>query len=185
MPEKSAVIDGFRQFCHAIGQRSVTEFNYRYADQEDAHIFVGVELTEGEVDKDNLVGHLQGLGYPVIDLTDNEMAKLHIRHMVGGRASGTETEALYRFEFPERPGALLRFLNKMGEHWNISMFHYRNHGAAFGRVLIGIQVPSDEKEGFRSFLKEIGYLYSEETSNPAYDLFLRAHDDVSSKQKYT
>ena len=107
----------FRQFCQAIGQRSITEFNYRYADHDDAHIFVGVELTEGDVDKDNLVSHLKGLGYPVVDLTDNEMAKLHIRHMVGGRASGMNNEALYRFEFPERPGALLRFLTNMGEHW--------------------------------------------------------------------
>ena len=168
----------FRQFCQELGQRSITEFNYRYADHDDAHIFVGVELTEGDVDKDNLVSHLNGLGYPVVDLTDNEMAKLHIRHMVGGRASGTKNEALYRFEFPERPGALLRFLTNMGEHWNISMFHYRNHGAAYGRVLIGIQVPSDEKEGFRSFLSEIGYPYSEESSNPAYDLFLRAPNDL-------
>ena len=173
----------FRLFCEAIGQRSVTEFNYRYADHNDAHIFVGVELSDGEADKDSLVTHLREREYPVVDLTDNEMAKLHIRHMVGGRASGTEDEALYRFEFPERPGALLRFLTKMGEHWNISMFHYRNHGAAYGRVLIGIQVPSNEKEGFQSFLNEIGYPYSEETANPAYDLFLRAPDHSSRIQK--
>ena len=173
----------FRAFCHAIGQRSVTEFNYRYADHNDAHIFVGVELTEGEADKDSLVSHLRECDYPVVDLTDNEMAKLHIRHMVGGRAAGTENEALYRFEFPERPGALLRFLTKMGEHWNISMFHYRNHGSAYGRVLIGIQVPASEKESFQVFLNEIGYPHSEETDNPAYDLFLRAPDDSSSVKK--
>ena len=173
----------FRAFCQAIGQRSVTEFNYRYADHDDAHIFVGVELREGEADKNALVSHLREQDYPVVDLTDNEMAKLHIRHMVGGRAAGTEDEALYRFEFPERPGALLRFLTKMGEHWNISMFHYRNHGAAYGRVLIGIQVPTSEQESFREFLNEIGYPYSEETGNPAYDLFLRAPDDSSSIKK--
>ena len=173
----------FRAFCQAIGQRSVTEFNYRYADHDDAHIFVGVELREGEADKNDLVSHLREQDYPVVDLTDNEMAKLHIRHMVGGRAAGTEDEALYRFEFPERPGALLRFLTKMGEHWNISIFHYRNHGAAYGRVLIGIQVPTSEQESFREFLNEIGYPYSEETGNPAYDLFLRAPDDSSSIKK--
>ena len=173
----------FRAFCQAIGQRSVTEFNYRYADHDDAHIFVGVELREGEADKDALVSHLRERDYPVVDLTDNEMAKLHIRHMVGGRAAGTEDEALFRFEFPERPGALLRFLTKMGEHWNISMFHYRNHGAAYGRVLIGIQVPTSEKGSFQVFLNEIGYPYSEETGNPAYDLFLRAPDDSSSIKK--
>ena len=164
----------FREFCHALGHRSVTEFNYRYADHKEAHIFVGVELREGEADKDSLISHLRERDYPVVDMTDNEMAKLHIRHMVGGRSSEAESEALYRFEFPERPGALLRFLTRMGEHWNISMFHYRNHGAAYGRVLIGIQVPKDEMESFRTFLDEIGYPYQEETDNPAYDLFLRA-----------
>ncbi len=164
----------FREFCHAIGQRSITEFNYRYADRSDAHIFVGVELREGEADKDALIAHLRERGYPVVDLTDNEMAKLHVRHMVGGRAGGTATETLYRFEFPERPGALLRFLTRMGEHWNISLFHYRNHGAAYGRVLVGMQVPDDEMASFRAFLDELGYPFESEEGNPAYDLFLRA-----------
>ena len=173
----------FRSFCDAIGQRSVTEFNYRYADVNEAHIFVGVELRDGEADKDSLITQLRGRDYPVVDLTDNELAKLHIRHMVGGRARGTEDEALYRFEFPERPGALLRFLTKMGEHWNISMFHYRNHGAAYGRVLIGIQVPTSEKQNFQSFLNEIGYPHCEETENPAYALFLRAPEESSKIQK--
>ena len=173
----------FREFCKAIGERSVTEFNYRYADDNDAHIFVGVELSDGQADKDGLVAQLREHDYPVVDLTDNEMAKLHIRHMVGGRASGTEDEALFRFEFPERPGALLRFLTRMGEHWNISMFHYRNHGAAYGRVLIGIQVPVSEKEGFQEFLNDVGYRYTEETANPAYDLFLRAPRNTSQVKK--
>jgi threonine dehydratase len=164
----------FKEFCRVVGQRHITEFNYRYADHQDAHIFVGVELREGETDKDRLIEHLRAKGYPVVDLTDNEMAKLHVRHMVGGRAPEIGAEAIYRFEFPERPGALLRFLTRMGAHWNISMFHYRNHGAAYGRVLVGMQVPEDEHESFDAFLREIGYPYRVETGNPAYDLFLRA-----------
>ena len=164
----------FRQFCHAIGQRSVTEFNYRFANQGDAHIFVGVELADDPGDRDSLIAHLRDQGYPVIDLTDNEVAKVHIRHMVGGRAAGTESESLYRFEFPERPGALLRFLTRMGEDWNISMFHYRNHGSAYGRVLVGMQVPAADRAAFDAFLSELGYRYEEETNNPAYELFLSA-----------
>ena len=164
----------FRQFCESIGERSITEFNYRYARAGDAHIFVGVELRLGSTDRDSLITHLRGLDYPVVDLTDNEVAKVHIRHMVGGRAEGTESEALYRFEFPERPGALLRFLTRMGETWNISMFHYRNHGSAYGRVLVGIQVPSADRGEFAKFLDELGYRYEEETDNPAYELFLSA-----------
>jgi threonine dehydratase len=164
----------FRQFCQAIGQRSVTEFNYRYAHQGDAHIFVGVELSDEAGDRELLTAHLREQGYPVIDLTDNELAKVHIRHMVGGRAPGTETEALYRFEFPERPGALLGFLTRMGEDWNISMFHYRNHGSAYGRVLVGMQVPDVDRAAFTEFLSELGYRYEDETDNPAYRLFLSA-----------
>ena len=133
-----------------------------------------MELRLGSTDRDSLITHLRGLDYPVVDLTDNEVAKVHIRHMVGGRAEGTESEALYRFEFPERPGALLRFLTRMGETWNISMFHYRNHGSAYGRVLVGIQVPSADRGEFAKFLDELGYRYEEETDNPAYELFLSA-----------
>jgi threonine dehydratase len=161
-----------REFCHAIGARSITEFNYRYAGTGDAHIFVGVELRDVENDREALVSGLVGRGYPVVDMTDNEMAKIHIRYMVGGRSGRVGDELLYRLNFPERPGALLRFLTHMGEHWNISLFHYRNHGADFGRVLIGVQLPSDETADFQSFLSEIGYEYVEETGNPAYGLFL-------------
>lgn len=162
----------FREFCHAIGQRSITEFNYRIAESPDAHVFVGVELRNGVTDKDSLITHLREKDYPVVDMTDNEMAKLHIRHMVGGRTQEAKDEMLYRFEFPERPGALLHFLTRMGHHWNISMFHYRNHGADYGRVLAGIQVPQEEVRAFREFLSDLGYPYWEETDNPAYELFL-------------
>lgn len=162
----------FLAFCQAIGHRSVTEFNYRYADDRQAHVFAGVELTEGAAEKDALIKSLRDKDYPVIDLTENEMAKLHIRHLVGGRAAGAAQEILYRFEFPERPGALLKFLTRLGERWNISLFHYRNHGAAYGRVLVGIQVADKDKKRFQNFLDELGYAYWEETHNPAYTLFL-------------
>ena len=162
------------RFCELIGTRSITEFNYRYADDADAHIFVGVEIHDSGGDKRALVEALERDGYPVLDLSDNEMAKLHVRYMVGGHAPRELEEVLYRFDFPERPGALMRFLTLMGrKRWNISMFHYRNHGAAYGRVLVGIQVPPAERGDFQSFLDEVGYEYREETGNPAYRLFLR------------
>lgn len=163
----------FRRFCDVIGARSVTEFNYRYSDKQAAYIFVGIELRRGERDKEELVRLLKRNRYPVIDMTDNELAKLHIRYMVGGRAQALKDEKLFRFEFPERPGALLNFLNNMGENWNISLFHYRNHGNAFGRVLVGMQVPRKEEPKFKAFLRTIGYSSSDETGNPAYDLFLK------------
>jgi threonine dehydratase len=162
----------FQQFCKAIGQRSITEFNYRYADPSRAHVYAGVELAGGDSERAELVERLHRDGYPVIDMTDNEVAKLHIRHMVGGRAPSLDNEILYRFEFPERPGALLRFLTAIGERWNISLFHYRNHGAAYGRVLVGIQVPASSQRAFREFLDGTGYPYWEETDNPVYALFL-------------
>ncbi len=162
----------FRRFCQVLGQRSITEFNYRYADATEARVFAGVELTEGDDERRQLLERLLAEGYEVLDLTDNEMAKLHIRHMVGGHAPGLEHEVLYRFEFPERPGALLRFLNQVGRRWNISLFHYRNHGAAYGRVLAGVQVPPADRREFRSFLAGTGYPFAEETDNPAYRLFL-------------
>ncbi len=162
-----------QRFCELIGERSITEFNYRYADARDAHIFVGVGLREGETDRERLVDELTAAGYPVLDLSDNEMAKLHVRYMVGGRNPGAGTELLYRFYFPERPGALLSFLEHMGRHWNISLFHYRNHGSDYGRVLMGLQVPAGEGEAFTAFLEDVGYRYVDETSNPAYELFLR------------
>jgi len=162
----------FRKFCETLGQRSITEFNYRYADDNDAHIFVGVHMARGQKEKDGLVALLTARGYPMLDMSDNEMAKLHMRYMVGGRATVAD-ERLIRFEFPERPGALLRFLNHMGQHWNISLFHYRNHGAAYGRVLCGIQVPQSENGAFGDFLDQLGYPYWDESDNPVYPLFLR------------
>ncbi|MEW5757685.1 MAG: threonine ammonia-lyase, biosynthetic [Pseudomonadota bacterium] len=161
----------FKQFCETIGPRGITEFNYRYADASQAHIFAGIQLHGGETEKTKIIQALQDAGYPVLDMSDNEMAKLHIRYMVGGRAQ-VEHEILYRFEFPERPGALLRFLNHMGSRWNISMFHYRNHGAAYGRVLVGIQVPPADYAAFTAFMDELGYRYWPERDNPAYQLFL-------------
>ncbi|MCY4480722.1 MAG: threonine ammonia-lyase, biosynthetic, partial [Rhodospirillales bacterium] len=162
------------RFCELIGNRSITEFNYRYADEAAAHIFVGVEISDAGADKRALMDALERDGYPVLDLTDNEMAKLHVRHMVGGHAPGELDEVLYRFDFPERPGALMHFLTQMGRKpWNISMFHYRNHGSDYGRVLIGLQVPQAERADFQSFLAQVGYDYREETDNPAYRLFLR------------
>jgi threonine dehydratase len=161
----------FRKFCALIGDHNITEFNYRYADPKAAHVFVGVQISDGSEIK-QMMDVLKHHGYPVLDMTDNEMAKAHIRHLVGGHAPNAEHEILYRFEFPERPGALLNFLNKMASGWNISLFHYRNHGADFGRVLIGMQVPPKDKKAFQKFLKSLGYAYTEETKNPAYRLFL-------------
>ena len=161
----------FLNFCRAIGRRSVTEFNYRYADTINAHVFVGVELNEGDQERNALVGQLQRKGYAVVDLTENETAKLHIRYMVGGHAPSITNEVLYRFEFPERPGALLAFLTEMGQRWNISLFHYRNHGAAYGRVLMGVQIEPAERKTFHEFLELLGYPWEEETDNIAYRLF--------------
>lgn len=162
----------FRRFCQTIGKRSITEFNYRYADAEQAHVFVGVQLNEGAAEKDALIAALVDNEYPVLDLTADEMAKGHVRHMVGGRGHTVDSEIIYRFEFPERPGALLKFLTRMGSRWNISLFHYRNHGAAYGRVLVGVQVPPNERERFHEFLEKIDYRFVDETDNAAYQLFL-------------
>lgn len=161
----------FKEFCRAIGKRAITEFNYRYADDSEAHIFAGIQLREGERERADLVEELGERGYPVVDLTDNEMAKLHIRHMVGGRAQ-VRDERLFRFEFPERPGALLNFLTHMAAGWNISLFHYRNHGADYGRVLTGMQVEDGEMKKFQAFLENLGYPFKDESGNPAYRLFL-------------
>ncbi len=163
----------YRRFVQSIGARSVTEFNYRYADTGEAHVFVGLELTGGEAEKRTLRDGLIRDGYEVLDLTDNEMAKTHVRHMVGGRVSGLEGERIFRFQFPERPGALLRFLSDMAPVWNISMFHYSNQGGDFGRVLAGIQIPAGEEAGFQAFLDRLAYPYVEETGNAAYRLFLK------------
>jgi len=162
----------FRNFCEAIGRRSITEFNYRYSNSSKAHIFVGVELHHGYAERQELIDKLSSLGYPLEDLSDNEVAKLHIRHMVGGPATGIENERLFRFEFPERPGALLDFLQAVGTDWNISLFHYRNHGSDYGRILAGIQVPPQEADELESHLSKLGYAHWEESDNPAYAMFL-------------
>jgi len=161
----------FREFCGLIGKRSITEFNYRYADARVAHLFVGLEVANRR-ETQRLLAELARRRIDAYDLSDNEMAKLHVRHLVGGHAPAAEHEILYRFEFPERPGALMKFLDSMSAGWNISLFHYRNHGADYGRVLVGMQVPPSDKAGFRAFLDGLGYDYVEETGNPAYRMFL-------------
>ena len=161
----------FKKFCSLLGHRNITEFNYRYSDPKNAHIFVGVAIAD-PVESANLVHALQAHNLPTIDLTDNEVAKLHLRHLVGGHAPQAEHEMVFRFEFPEKPGALMNFLDTMGHDWNISLFHYRNHGADFGRVLVGMQVPPADTAAFKAFLDNLGYPHWDETNNPAYQLFL-------------
>ena len=162
----------FRRFCETIGRRGITEFNYRYADRKKAHIFVGVQLSNGMTERQFLIERLRNADFPVEDLSDNEMAKLHVRHMVGGRSPAISNERMFRFEFPERPGALLDFLNAIGTEWNISLFHYRNHGSDYGRILAGIDVPQEETAELEAHLAELGYPHWEESDNPAYRLFL-------------
>jgi threonine dehydratase len=163
----------FRKFCGVLGRRNITEFNYRHADAGSAQVFVGLSVVPGGEDLAELIADLQQRGYTAEDMTDNEVAKLHIRHMVGGRApQGIENERVYRVEFPERPGALLKFLSGLGQRWNISMFHYRNHGAAYGRILVGVQVNKSERRAFEQVLDQINYRYWEETENRAYQLYL-------------
>jgi threonine dehydratase len=168
IPEKPGA---FRQFCAAIGPRIVTEFNYRLSGRQSAEIFVGLSVRSRE-DAREVEANLTGRGYKTIDLTDNEIAKMHVRYMVGGRARGVVRERLCRFEFPERPGALLQFLDTLGGRWNISLFHYRNHGADFGRVLAAFEVPPEDNTAFEGFLAAIGYQYSLEEGNEAYARFL-------------
>ena len=161
----------FLKLCEAIGARSVTEFNYRISDAKNAHVFVGLQISspsEGE----KLANMFSRKGFEALDLTHNEMAKTHLRFMVGGRSDLAEHELLYRFEFPERPGALMRFLSSMSPDWNISLFHYRNQGDDYGRILVGLQVPPADKKAFKAFLETLGYPYWNETDNPAYQLFL-------------
>ncbi|MBL8377842.1 MAG: threonine ammonia-lyase, biosynthetic [Burkholderiales bacterium] len=160
-----------RRFCELIGNRAVTEFNYRIADARQAHIFVGIGVHD-RADIARLTKNLVKNGFDTLDLTDDELAKSHLRHLVGGHSPLARDELLYRFEFPERPGALMKFLLNMHPGWNISLFHYRNHGADVGRVLIGMQVPAEEKSALRRFLETLGYRYWDETANPAYRLFL-------------
>ena len=162
----------FLKFCGALGQHSVTEFNYRYQGAERAHLFVGFGLAVGQENCNAVIDRLRTAGYGVVDMSNNEMAKLHVRFMIGGLGRDLGDELLFRFEFPERPGALLRFLQAVGTSWNISLFHYRNHGSDYGRVLAGIQVPRAQRETFLSHLQDLGYPYVEETANPAYRTFL-------------
>ncbi len=161
----------FRKFCTLLGKRNITEFNYRFADPKAARVFVGIQV-RNQAETAELVDKLQEHDLPTLDLSDNEMAKLHLRHLVGGHAPEAKDEILFRFEFPERPGALMQFLNSMNHNWNISLFHYRNHGADYGRVLVGMQVPRQDKAEFGEFLNTLGYRYWDETDNPAYRLFL-------------
>ncbi len=172
IPEKPG---SFRKFCNVLGKRNITEFNYRYSGTEagsaEAQIYVGVQIAE-QKDREILVSELESAGYPLLDLTDNELAKLHIRYMVGGHSASVGDELIYRFEFPERPGALMAFLKTLGSKWNISMFHYRNHGAAYGRVLLGLQATAGDRKQVKQTLDSLNYEYWEETDNPAYKLFL-------------
>ncbi|EPO3045885.1 threonine ammonia-lyase, biosynthetic [Vibrio cholerae] len=169
IPERKGA---FFDFCQIIGNRAVTEFNYRYSDDQLANIFVGVRLVGGPDELKSIIHELRQSGYPVQDLSDDEMAKLHIRYMIGGRPSKPLTERLYSFEFPEYPGALLKFLSMLGTHWNISLFNYRNHGADYGRVLCGFELDTPDLVRFSEHLVELGYRYKDETDNPAYRFFL-------------
>jgi len=168
IPEKPG---SFKTFCRLLSGRSITEFNYRYSDPKFAHIFVGLSIRDAN-EPANLVKMLESHELPAIDLTNNEVAKLHLRHLVGGHAPQAENEVIYRFEFPEKPGALMNFLDTMGHDWNISLFHYRNHGADYGRVLVGMQVPPQDRAAFKAFLDQLAYPYWDESNNPAYKLFL-------------
>jgi threonine dehydratase len=161
----------FRKFCALLGKRNITEFNYRYADPKAAQVFVGIQVKD-QSEASDLIEKLQRSKLPTMDLSDNEMAKLHLRHLVGGHAPEAKDEIMFRFEFPERPGALMNFLNSMSHNWNISLFHYRNHGADYGRVLVGMQVPKTDKKALKTFLDTLGYPYWDESDNPAYRLFL-------------
>jgi threonine dehydratase len=166
----------FRRFCSVLEGHNITEFNYRIADAAQANLFVGLQVADA-ADRSRVARNLRAEGFATLDLSNDELAKQHLRHMIGGRSASARNELLYRFEFPERPGALLRFLSAMNPGWNISLFHYRNEGADFGRILVGIQVPAADMKGFRAFLSDLGYPYCDESGNPAYRLFLRGSAD--------
>ena len=175
IPEEAGSL---RRFCGLLGQRNLTEFSYRLADRARAHIFVGVQ-TSGSIDEQQLITDVQAAGFPCLDLSNNELAKMHLRHMVGGRLPTPSTEGmeradelLYSFAFPERPGALMTFLTSLHPNWNISIFHYRNHGSDMGRIVVGVQVPSGERSDWLDFLKGLSYDWVDESQNPAYQLFL-------------
>jgi threonine dehydratase len=163
----------FKRFYATVGNRNVTEFNYRIADARAAHIYVGIQILNRD-EAHQIAADFESAGFKTLDLTDDELGKLHLRHMVGGRSDLAKKERLFRFEFPERPGALMRFLSSMHPDWNISLFHYRNHGADYGRILVGIQVPDDSERALEAFLSQLGYPYWEETQHPGYRLFLSA-----------
>jgi threonine dehydratase len=169
IPEKPGSL---RRFCECLGKRNLTEFSYRIADDTEAHIFIGVQITD-RADATNIAQSWEKSGFKTLDLTDDELTKVHLRHMVGGRSHLAEHELFYRFEFPERPGALMKFVSSMSPDWNISVFHYRNNGADYGRIVLGIQVPPDEMKQWQTFIDTIGYPYCDESNNPAYKLFLR------------
>ena len=168
IPERAG---SFLKFCKFLGKHNITEFNYRFFDKEQANIFVGVAARGEEHERETLIDALRDQGFPVQDMTDNELAKEHMRYMVGGHAPRLLNEVVYSFEFPERPGALLKFLSAIGVRWNISLFHYRNHGAAYGRVLMGIQVPGTERKSFTGCLDALGFSYRDETLNPVYKIY--------------
>ena len=168
IPEKPGSL---RQFCQCLGKRNLTEFNYRIAQEKEAHIFVGVQI-ENRADATKMVANFEAHGFQTLDLTDDELTKLHLRHMVGGHSPLAQHELLYRFEFPERPGALMQFVNSMSHDWNISLFHYRNNGADYGRIVVGMQVPPEEMAQWQNCLETLGYRYWDENNNPAYKLFL-------------
>jgi threonine dehydratase len=168
IPEKPGSL---HKFCECLGRRNLTEFSYRIADETEAHIFVGVQI-QNRADADKMAETFETCGFKTINLTDDELTKLHLRHMVGGRSPLAHHELLYRFEFPERPGALMKFVSSMSPNWNISMFHYRNNGADYGRIVVGMQVPPHEMEQWQAFLDTLGYRYWDESNNPAYQLFL-------------
>jgi threonine dehydratase len=161
----------FRRFCALIGPRAITEFNYRIADADVAHVLVGI-ATVDRAESARLAEQFRGSGFATIDLSGDELAKEHVRHMVGGKSALARDERLYRFDFPERPGALMRFLSGMPPEWNISLFHYRNQGSDEGRVLVGLQVPHRDEQALQRFLETLAYPYADETANPAYRLFL-------------
>ena len=169
IPEKKGE---FLRFCNILEGSSITEFNYRYSSSKDAHIFVGIQLNDAKKDKESLNVLFKENNYAFQDLTDNDCAKLHIRYMVGGKVSSLNNEKVFRFQFPERPGALLQFLEVLGSQWNITMFHYRNHGAAFGRVFVGVDIAKDTESLFFEYLDSLGYTYFDESLNKAYKLFL-------------
>lgn len=169
IPEKKGA---FKSFCELLGGRTITEFNYRFSSNGEAHIFVGIKLRFGREEYHQLENYLADNGYGCFDLSENEMAKLHVRYMVGGRPPSLLNEHIFSFEFPESPGALMQFLNTLGENWNITLFHYRNHGAAEGLVLAGFDIPSEAREDFDKHVEQLGYKFSEQTDNPAYKFFL-------------